>query len=101
MDTESTDYLDEVVAERARMEPEIAGKWSATKIVLQLRKTREARGITQTQIADTLGLSQPHVARLERTPWTASFARILAYAEALGVELTPLTVEVTETRSAS
>lgn len=100
METGQLDYLDEVVALRARTEPQIAGKWAATKIVVQLRKTREDRGITQAQIAERLGVSQPHVARLERTPWSANFARILAYAEALGIELAPLEAVRVETTPA-
>ena len=68
MISEKPDYLDEIVALRARTEPQIAGKWAAVKIVMELRRVREEKGISQAQIAETLGLSQSHIARLERTP---------------------------------
>ena len=60
---------------------------SATKIVVQLRKVRETRGLTQAEVAGRMGLPPDAVAEIERRPWAASFARILAYAGALGVEL--------------
>ncbi len=87
MDSYEPDYLDEVVALRAESEPELAGQWAATNVILRIRKIREERGITQAQVAERMGLPQPHVARIERRPWTTSFARILAYAQAVGVDL--------------
>lgn len=35
-----------------------------------------------------MGLAPPHVARIERRPWGASLSRILAYAQAVGAEVT-------------
>ncbi len=81
------DMLDDVAAFRAEAEPEVAFGWSATKIVSQLRQMRETRGWTQGDVAARMGLPQQRVAEIERRPWAASFARVLAYADALGVEL--------------
>lgn len=84
---EEPDYLDHVAAMRAKDEPEIAGQWEATKIVVDIKKAREDAGLTQADVAARMGIAQPHVARIERRPWAASFARILAYADAVGVKV--------------
>lgn len=82
-----TDYLDEVVALRAQREPEVAGQWAATNLVLSIRKIRETKGLSQSQVAERMGIPQPHVARIENRPWSTNFARIMAYAEAVGADL--------------
>jgi predicted XRE-type DNA-binding protein len=81
------DYLDEVAALRAEHEPEVAQNWSAIKLVSELRALRESKGLTQAQVAERMGIPQPHVARIERRPWGTGFARILAYAHAIGADL--------------
>lgn len=81
------DLLDEIASARAQHEPEVAENWSAIKLVTEIRGIREERGMTQALIAERMGIPQPHVARIERRPWATGFARILAYANAVGVDL--------------
>lgn len=47
------------------------------QIGLVLRAYRRARGLSQRALAETVGVPQPLVARLERSPETCSLARIL------------------------
>lgn len=84
MERDEQDFLDEAVAYRARTEPEATGAWAATNIVLHLRLAREAKGLTQAQVARQMNLPQSRIAEIERRPWATSFGRILAYAEAIG-----------------
>ncbi len=90
------DILDEIVASRAQSEPEVAQNWEAIKLVTRLKVERERRGLSQAQIAERMGIAQPHVARIERRPWSASLGRIMAYAHAIGV-----TVEVSDSSAAA
>ena len=87
METYEPDMLDDVAAYRAETQAEVAHEWAATKFVVQLRKVREDRGLTHTDVATRMGLAEARVAEIEGRPWTVGFARILAYADALGVEL--------------
>lgn len=87
MNTYEPDMLDDVAAYRAETQPEVAHEWAATKIVVQLRKARDDRGLTRADVAARMGLSEARVAEVERRPWTVGFARILAYASALGIEV--------------
>jgi transcriptional regulator with XRE-family HTH domain len=48
---------------------------------------REAQGLTQKQVADRLGISQPAVAQFEKSTYSPSITTIIAYATARGVKL--------------
>lgn len=48
---------------------------------------REALGLTQKQVADRLGISQPAVAQFEKSTYSPSITTIIAYATAIGVKL--------------
>ena len=87
METYEPDMLDDVAAHRAETQPEVAHEWAATKIVVQLRKAREDRGLPRAEVAARMGLAEARVAEIERRSWAVGFARILAYASALGIEL--------------
>lgn len=62
----------------------------AWDIALQLSALREARGLTQKQVAEMLGTRQQAIARLENPAYAGqSLSMVRKYAEALGA-----TVEV-------
>lgn len=86
MEKYEPDFLDEAVAFRAQTEPEVGDNWSAIKLVSEIRAVRERKGLTQAQVAAKMGIPQPHVVRIERKPWSTGFGRILAYAQAVGVD---------------
>lgn len=81
------DMLDDVAAYRAQTEPEAARGWAAIKLVSQLCAIREAQGLSRADVAARMNVAPAAVARLEGRPWGAGLTRILAYAQALGVEV--------------
>lgn len=52
-----------------------------------LAERRRAKGMSQTQLADKMGTSQPAVARLEAGATNARLSTLLRYAQALDLEL--------------
>lgn len=72
----------------------------AWDIALQLSALRQARGLTQREVAEMLGTKQQAIARLEDPAYTGhSLGMVRKYVEALGASL-DLTVIPTETSSA-
>ena len=61
--------------------------WAAIKLVTRLRGLREAQGLSHAEVATRMNVAHAAVARLERRPWGVGFTRILAYAQAVGVEV--------------
>jgi len=60
----------------------------AWDIALQLTALRQARGLTQKQVADLLGTKQQAIARLEDPAYTGhSLSMVRKYVEALGATL--------------
>lgn len=53
--------------------------------LLNLADLREARGVTQAQLADMLGVSQPAVSKIEHG--NVSFSTLVRYVQALGGHL--------------
>ena len=71
----------------------------AWDIALQLAALRQARGLTQKQVADLLGTKQQAIARLEDPAYTGhSLSMVRKYVEALGASLdvTIIPAETTE-----
>lgn len=54
--------------------------------LLNLADLREARGVTQVQLAGMLGVSQPAVSKIERGE-NVSFSTLIRYVQALGGHL--------------
>ncbi len=61
------------------------GKQKPTGFADQLRRLREAAGLTQEQLADLAGMHKLGVAKLERGEREPAWATVLALAEALEV----------------
>jgi DNA-binding XRE family transcriptional regulator len=75
----------------------------AWDIALQLAALRQARGLTQKQVAEMLGTKQQAIARLENPAYTGhSLSMVRKYVEALGASLdvTVVPVEATDTYAA-
>jgi DNA-binding XRE family transcriptional regulator len=71
----------------------------AWDIALQLAALRQARGLTQKQVAEMLGTKQQAIARLENPAYTGhSLSMVRKYVEALGASLdvTVVPVEATD-----
>ncbi len=71
-----------------------------TLIGEQIRKLREAKGITQEQIAERLNMSRQRFARIEKGLSDISYDIILAIAEYLGVSTRDIT-DICESNSAT
>ena len=60
----------------------------AKQIGATLQARRKALDLSQTQIAEKLGLSQNRISELENHPETMTVQQLLALANVLGLELT-------------
>ena len=78
------DWLDEVVADRAKDEPEIAVEWAKHKRQMAMARARREAGLTQAQVAERMGVKQPRVAEIERNPASVSLGVMERYAKAIG-----------------
>lgn len=59
----------------------------ADQLAPQLRSLRKVRGLSQTDLADKLGLSQSRIAAIERNPAAVSAGQLLALLQILEVDL--------------
>lgn len=82
-----TEFLDQLVEDRAETDPRIRQEWASMQLMIALRKEREAQELTQAQVAERMGLPQSRITEIERRPWSASLSRILSYASAIGIEV--------------
>lgn len=72
----------------ARFDAEFAAADQAWDIALQLAALRQARGLTQKQVAELLDTKQQAIARLEDPAYTGhSLTMVRRYVEALGASL--------------
>ena len=82
----------ERVHDRLMQDPEVAQAWQETelarKVALLLVAYRSEHRLTQTALANKLGMRQPAVARLEAGDHNPTFRTLIRLAEALGVEFT-------------
>ncbi len=53
-----------------------------------LRSLRQARGLTQTQLGERLGVTQKRIARIEAAPEVTAFDQISRMVTAMGYRLT-------------
>jgi HTH-type transcriptional regulator / antitoxin HipB len=60
---------------------------SPAQLTAHLRAARHDRGLTQTELAQRLGISQARYARIEARPGTIATAQLLAVLTALGLEV--------------
>jgi transcriptional regulator with XRE-family HTH domain len=81
------DYLDELVERESQDDPEFAAKWAELQARKSLARLRQDRHLTQAAVAGLMGLPQSRVAEIERNPGKVSFARVAAYAKAVGISI--------------
>ena len=75
----------QAVVDRQREDPEFREEWDRTvfarEVAIRIVRYRADRGLTQTQLAQAVGMKQPVIARLERgerPPSLATLARVTA-----------------------
>ena len=89
--------------ERKLQDPDFRARFETAEqawdIALQLAALRQARGLTQKQVAEMLGTKQQAIARLEDPAYTGhSLSMVRKYVEALGASL-DVTIVPAETTS--
>jgi HTH-type transcriptional regulator / antitoxin HipB len=60
---------------------------SPAQLSTHLRSLRKARGLTQAQLGERVGLDQTRIAKIERDPSLVSLAQILQICAALGANI--------------
>ncbi|HEY3780468.1 MAG TPA: helix-turn-helix transcriptional regulator [Fimbriimonadaceae bacterium] len=89
METNDASFITDLIAEECERDPAFRIEYEAEKLMRYLIQARIKSNLTQGQVALAMGVHQPAVVRIESKPETASFGRLLNYANAVGVELTP------------
>ncbi len=89
-------FISKYIQEQNHTDAEFRAEYEAEALRLKLVRAREAAGLTQRDLAEQLGVSQPRIAQVERgsKPMSASF--LLRYAAAVHMKL-----ELAPRRSAS
>lgn len=81
------DWLDEVIEERKKTDKAFEAAWPEAEERVRLATLRKRSGLTQAQVAEIMGVSQPRVAEIERHPYRVSYGRVRRYLEAIGASL--------------
>lgn len=81
------DYLDHLIQEAKESRPGFASIWEPNAHMLALSTERARLGLSQAEVAARMGVDRTIVTRMENDPAGVAFARILAYAQAIGAEI--------------
>lgn len=60
---------------------------TTTQLAAHLRSLREARGLTQQQLGERVGLHQSRIAKIERNPGLVSMGQLLQILSALDMQI--------------
>lgn len=82
-DVEAT-YSPAQRAEADAVTPGLEAFFATLSLMLDLRNTRKAQGLTQQQLADRTGMSQGEISRIERLVIVPQSTTLLLIAKALG-----------------
>ncbi len=85
VDHDSVDAFDAMLRESDPLyDIDVAGAMRLSECLAQLREAREARGITQREVADLMGTKQSAVSDLERGASNPTLTTLRRYGAALG-----------------
>jgi transcriptional regulator with XRE-family HTH domain len=87
MNRNESSFITDLIAEECERDPVFKVEYEAEKLMRHLISARIERNLTQGQVAEAMGIHQPAVVRIENKPETASFGRLLSYANVVGVTL--------------
>jgi ribosome-binding protein aMBF1 (putative translation factor) len=83
---------EDVLAEDLRDDPEFAAEWERTAlaraVALAVVRYRITHKLSQSALADRLGMRQPHIARLEAGDHNPSLKMLQRLARCLGLRIT-------------
>jgi transcriptional regulator with XRE-family HTH domain len=86
--------LREYAAERSAGDPEFKAVYEAEMAVMDLIRARKAKGLSQTEMADRLQVSQPYLAQIEAMTKKLNANLLFRYAAELGLTLKVVEAEV-------
>jgi len=79
--------LREYAAARSARDPEFKAAYEAEMAVMDLIRARKAKGLSQTDMADRLHVSQPYLAQIEGMTKKLNADLLFRYAAELGLSL--------------
>jgi len=79
--------LRQYAAERSERDPEFKAAYEAEMAVMDLIRARKARGLSQTDMAERLHVSQPYLAQIEGMTKKLNADLLFRYAAELGLSL--------------
>ncbi len=79
--------LRQYAADRSARDPEFKAAYEAEMAVMDLIRARKARGLSQTDMADRLHVSQPYLAQIEGMTKKLNADLLFRYAAELGLSL--------------
>lgn len=79
-------FITDFIEEQCESDAEFRREYEAAIFATKLMKARRDQKIPQETVAEQLKTKQPAIARLERSPASVSFGRMIEYANALGYD---------------
>jgi transcriptional regulator with XRE-family HTH domain len=73
--------------ERSTRDQEFKAGYEEESAILALIRARNERGLSQQQLAEALGVSQPYIAQIERRTKPMSASLLFRYAQAVGAKI--------------
>ncbi|MCO5297807.1 MAG: helix-turn-helix domain-containing protein [Fimbriimonadaceae bacterium] len=80
-------FIKKYIKEQCEADSEFRAEYEAEALRLKLVRAREAAGLTQRELAELLGVSQPRIAQVERGSRPMSTMFLLRYAAAVHMKL--------------
>lgn len=80
-------WIKKLIEEEAERSPEFKAAYQEEAIRIALVKARNEAGLSQRDLAEKLGVSQPRIAQVERGSRPMSMKFLLAYASAVNARI--------------
>ncbi len=80
-------WIEKYAADRSNNDPEFKAAYEEQAALLALVRARQEANLTQHKLAETLHVSQPYIAQIERGSKPISLAFMVRYANAVGVSV--------------
>ena len=81
-------WIDKYAKERSKRDPEFKAGYDEEMALLALVRARNEAAMSQKDLAESLNVSQPYIAQVERGTKPMSLSLMMRYAKAVGVTVT-------------
>jgi DNA-binding XRE family transcriptional regulator len=81
-------WIDKYANERSKRDPEFKAGYDEEMALLALVRARNEAAMSQKDLAESLNVSQPYIAQVERGTKPMSLSLMMRYAKAVGVTVT-------------